>query len=235
MSALEQASVTKPVQGTVSGWEMVQVLTSEKRQMVPSQLKRQTPTIPAYPVVPRRLRPPAGTECSRFHLILSDFSRLLLIRTGCSSFLLILSDCSRLLPIRTGCSSFLLILSGCPGFLPARSIRTGFLLVPLCLLPIPACRLPIPTCFLLPSLQREVPGPIREASPYIRPFLFPHQILPVPQPAAYRPKGSFLQIFRSSFLPLPFLCIQPADSGLCKHYVIFRQPVSCYHKPDPFL
>ena len=207
--------MTKPVQGTVSGWEMVQVLTSEKRQIVPSRLKRQTPTITDYPVVPRRLRPPAGTECSRFHLILSDFSRLLLIRTGCSSFLL--------------------ILSGCPGFLPARSIRTGFLLVPLCLLPIPACRLPIPTCFLLPSLQREVPGPIREASPYIRPFLFPHQILPVPQPAAYRPKGSFLQIFRSSFLPLPFLCIQPADSGLCKHYVIFRQPVSCYHKPDPFL
>ena len=225
MSALEQASVTKPVQGTVSGWEMVQVLTSEKRQMVPSQLKRQTPTIPDYPVVPRRLRPPAGTECSRFHLILSDCSSLLPLRTECSRFLLILSGCSRLL----------LILSGCPGFLPARSIRTDFLLVPLCLLPIPACRLPIPACFLPPSLRREVPGPIREASLYIRPYLFPHQILPVPQPAAYRPKGSFLQIFRSSFLPLPFLCIQPADSGLCKHYVIFRQPVSCYHKPDPFL
>lgn len=213
--------------------------------MVPSQLETRTPTIPDYPVVPRRLRPPAGFECSRFHLILSGRSMLLPILSDCSRFLLILSDRSRLLLILSGRSKLLLILSGrsmlllirtgCPGFLPARSIRTGSLLVPLCLLPIPACRLPIPTCFLLPSLQREVPGPIREASPYIRPFLFPHQILPVPQPAAYRQKGSFLQIFRSSFPPLPFLCIQPADSGLCKHYVIFRQPVSCYHKPDPFL
>ena len=216
--------------------------------MVPSQLGTRTPTIPDYPVVPRRLRPPAGFECSRFHLILSDCSRLLLIRTGCSSFLLILSDRSRLLLILSGrsrlllilsgrsrlllilsgCSRLLLIRTGCPGFLPARSIRTGSLLVPLCLLLIPACCLP-------PPPRREVPGPIREASLYIRPYLFPHQILPVPQPAAYRQKGSFLQIFRSSFLPLPFLCIQPADSGLCKHYVIFRQPVSCYHKPDPFL
>lgn len=193
--------------------------------MVPPQLGTRNSTIPDYPVVPRRLRLPAGTECSRFHLILSDCSSLLPLRTECSRFLLILPGCSRLL----------LILSGCPGFLPARSIRTVSLLVPLCLLPIPACRLPIPACFLPPSPRREVPGPIREASLYIRPYLFPHQILPVPQPAAYRPKGSFLQIFRSSFLPLPFLCIQPADSGLCKHYVIFRQPVSCYHKPDPFL
>ena len=193
--------------------------------MVPSQLETRTPTIPDYPVVPRRLRPPAGFECSRFHLILSDCPRLHLIRTGCSSFLLILSDCPRLLPIRTGC----------PGFLPPRSIRTDSLLIPLCLLPIPACRLPVPACRLLPSLRRKVPGPIREASLYIRPYLFPHQILPVPQPAAYRQKGLFLQIFRSSFLPLPFLCIQPADSGLCKHYVIFLLPVFCYHKPDPFL
>ena len=213
--------------------------------MVPPQLGTRNSTIPDYPVVPRCLRPPAGLECSRFHLILSDFPMLLPILSDCSRFLLILSDRSRLLLILSGrsrlllilsdCSSFRLIRTGCPGFLPARSIRTGSLLVPLCLLPIPACRLPIPVCFLPPSLRREVPGPIREASLYIRPYLFPHQILPVPQPAAYRQKGLFLQIFRSSFLPLPFLCIQPADSGLCKHYVLFRQPVSCYHKPDPFL
>src|SRR5699024_5678947 len=69
VSALDPApaSVTKPVQGTVSGWEMVQVLTSEKRQMVPPQLGTRNSTIPDYPVVPRCLRPPAEFECSRFH------------------------------------------------------------------------------------------------------------------------------------------------------------------------